>query len=163
MYDPIDPLEKDIGGKTYTLSKFPAIAGREIVALYPVSAIPRVGEYKVNEETMLKLMSHVYVRVGEQLLPLSNRTLVDNHVKDWEVLAQIELAMMEYNVSFFRDGRISTFLKDIVQKLPQLISKILTDLPAQSSAKESNPPRIKNDLFVRGCISDVRGYSGDTF
>lgn len=135
----IDPIEKQFGDKTYTLSKFPAVAGREIIALYPISGMPKFGEYKVNEETMLKLMCYVFVKVGDQLIPLNNRTLVDNHVPDWETLAQIEWSMLEYNCSFFRNGRISTFLNDIVQKLPASISKIVTALSEQSSVKEKQP------------------------
>ena len=88
---------------------------------------------------MLKLMAYVYVKIGDALLPLNNKTLVDNHIKDWEVLAKIEWEMMRYNVSFLKDGRVSTFFADIVQKLPTLISKIVTDLSQQSSAKEKQP------------------------
>ena len=136
---PIQPKELEIDGKVYTLSKFPAVAGREIVALYPLSGLPKLGDYKVNEETMLKLMAHVYIRLGEALQPLNNRTLIDNHVPSWEALAQLEMAMMEYNCSFFQNARLSTFLGDIAQKLPEWISKTLTALSAQSSQTSKQP------------------------
>jgi len=38
-------------------------------------------------------------------LPLSTRALVDNHVPDWETLARIEMAMMEYNEVFSATGK----------------------------------------------------------
>lgn len=136
----IEPIEKDIDGKTYILTKFPAVAGREIIALYPMSGLPKIGDYKVNEETMLKLMKYVHVKLQNgQSLALGSRDLIDNHVTSWETLAKIEMAMMEYNCSFFQDGRLSTFLNDTAQKIPAWISKILTAFSAQSSQADKPP------------------------
>ena len=129
--------------KSYVLSKFPAIAGREIVAKYPVSLVPKLGDYAVNEETMLKLMSFVGVEMpgGGPPLPLASRTLVDNHVPDWETLARVEWAMMEYNTSFFGQGPGSTSFADFGQNLKAWITSTLTDLLAQSSAKAKPPSK----------------------
>jgi hypothetical protein len=138
----IEPKEIEIetqkGEKrVYIISKFPAIQGREIVAKYPLSAMPKLGDYAVNEETMLKLMCFVAVpRENGAPLQLTTRALVDNHVPDWETLAKIEIAMMEYSVSFFGNGRASTFFEGIAQKAQALIFKTLTDLSGQSSPKE---------------------------
>lgn len=123
--------------RVYVLSKFPAIQGREIIAKYPLSAMPKLGDYQVNEETMLKLMAFVAVpQEGREPLRLTTRALVDNHVPDWETLARIEFAMMEYNVSFFGNGKGSTFLEAITHKAQAFLSKTLMDLSAQSSPKE---------------------------
>ena len=122
--------------KTFVISKFPAVQGREIIAKYPLSAMPKLGDYAVNEETMLKLMAFVAVpREGKEPLCLTTRGLVDNHCGDWEQLARVELAMMEYNVSFFGNGKGSTFLEAITQKAQAFLSKTLMDLSAQSSPK----------------------------
>jgi hypothetical protein len=122
--------------RVYVLSKFPAVQGREIIAKYPLSAMPKLGDYAVNEETMLKLMAFVAVpRTEGGPLPLSTRALVDNHVADWETLARIEMAMMEYNVSFFGNGKGSTFLEAITLKAQAFLSKTLTDLSGLSSQK----------------------------
>lgn len=125
----------------FVLSKFPAVQGREIIAKYPLSAMPKLGDYEVNEETMLKLMSFVGVprKEGGEPLRLTTRALVDNHVPDWETLARLEMAMMEYNCSFFGNGRASTFFEVIAQKAQALIIQTLTGLSAQSSQKK--PPR----------------------
>jgi hypothetical protein len=136
----LEPIEKEINGKTFILSKFPAVAGREIVAKYPLSGMPKLGDYEVNEATMLKLMAFVGVpREGNEPLQLTTRQLVDNHCGDWETLAKVEVAMMEYNVSFFGNGRASSFLTSIAQKLPALATKILTDSLQQLSAKNKQP------------------------
>lgn len=126
---------KDISVKTldgeeraYVISKLPAVAGREILTQYPLTAIPKVGEYGANEALMLKIMCFVGVRTEgrEEPLPLTTRALVDNHVPDWETLARIELAMIDYNTSFFRDGRASTFFASLGAKALPKITKILT-------------------------------------
>lgn len=136
----IEPKEVIIDGKAFVLSKFPAVAGREIIAKYPISGMPKLGDYKVNEETMLKLMSFVGVPIDPtRPLRLTSQALIDNHVGNWETLAKIEIAMMEYNCSFFQNGRVSTFLNDIAQKLPSWITKTLTVLSERSSPTEKQP------------------------
>lgn len=133
----IEEKEIDVNGKTYILSKFPAVAGREIITNYPLSGLPKVGDYKTNESIMLKLMSYVAIpRDGAAPLRLTTRELIDNHIKDWETLVTIEKEMMVYNCSFFQNGRASTFFDDIAQNLPAWILKTLTGLSAQLSQKE---------------------------
>lgn len=122
----------------FVLSKFPAVQGREIIAKYPLSAMPKLGDYEVNEETMLKLMAFVAVpRENGEPLRLATRALVDNHVPDWETLARLEMAMMEYNCSFFGDGRGSTFFEAFAQKAQAWVSQMLTASLAQSSPKKA--------------------------
>lgn len=137
----IEPKEMLIDGKTFIFSKFPAIAGREIIANYPLSGMPKLGDYKVNEETMVKLMNYVavYLDGGSSQLRLSNRALIDNHVSSWETLAKIEVGMLEYNCSFLQNGRVSTLLNDIAQKIPTWISKISTAFLAQLSQMGKQP------------------------
>ena len=144
MADLLEPKEmiiEDEKGRerTYILSKFPAVQGREIIAKYPVSNMPKIGDYAVSEETMLKLMKFVAVKTGEITQPLISATLVNQHVPDWEVLAKIEMAMMEYNCSFFRDGRILNALQEYAKNITPKILKMLMDLLAQSSQTGKQP------------------------
>lgn len=128
------------GEKTFILSTFPAIAGREIIAKYPLSGMPKLGEYAVNEETMLKLMNYVAVPgVNGEPLRLSTRALIDNHCPDWECLARIEVEMLKRNCSFFGNGQASSFLQGIGQQAKVWIAQTLMDLSAQSS-KAGKPP-----------------------
>lgn len=132
--------------RTFILSKFPAIAGREIVSKYPLSNIPKVGEYQQSEEVMLKLMAYVGVpREKGDPLTLTTRALVDNHVGDWETLAKVEWAMLEYNCSFFGQGSNSAFLESLSKKAVTWITQTLTPLLERSSqaakqASESSKP-----------------------
>jgi hypothetical protein len=137
----LEPIEQEIelpggGTKTFIISKFPAVSGREILTQYPVSAMPKVGDYKVNEDLMLKLMGFVAVPIpaGEPLV-LNSRTLVDNHVPDWETLMKLEWAVLSYNSSFFNNGKALGFLESIMEKCQALIVSTLTDLSAKLSEK----------------------------
>lgn len=126
--------------RTFILSKFPAIAGRKIISRYPVTNIPKVGEYQQSEEIMLELMSFVGVPSESGTpLQLTTRALVDNHVGDWETLAKVEWAMLEYNCSFFRGGLSSDFLESISQKAVTWITQTLMPLLARSSPAAKPP------------------------
>lgn len=131
---------RDGGTKTFILSKFPAVAGREIIAKYPLSGMPKLGDYAVNEETMMKLMRYVAVPLeGKEPIALTTRALIDNHCADWETLMRVELEMLKRNCSFFGNGRALTFFSSIAQQAQPLILKTLTDLSAQFSKVEKPP------------------------
>lgn len=112
--------------RTYILHKFPAVAGREIVAGYPLTAVPKLSEYKANEDIMRKLMAYVGVDINGNVLALATEALINNHVPDYETLVKIEFAMMGYNTSFFGQGEISTFFGGIAKKIMASISPTLT-------------------------------------
>lgn len=132
--------DQDGVDRTYVLSKFPAVAGREIVTQYPVTAMPKIGDYKTNESLMLKVMAFVGIpREGGEPQALTTKALVENHVPDWELLARLEWAMMEYNVSFFSKGLSSISWADIAAKVQPLISQMLTASSAQSSEADKQP------------------------
>lgn len=126
---------KDGNGKmhSFMLSKFPAIQGREIITQYPVTASPKIGEYKANEALMLKLMAFVGVDLPGGMVRLETMALIENHVPDFECLMRLEWAMLEYNCSFFRNGEALTFLKGFAREVTGLASKTLTASLAQLS------------------------------
>ena len=137
MNELIDPKEIEINGYTFTISKFDAVAGREIVAVYTSSGLPKIGDYKTNEAIMFKLMGFVAVTTeAGKLIRLSTPELVRNHVKDWETLTRLELKTIEYNCSFFQDGGIWGFLSGITQMLPEKIIETLTTFSRSLSQKE---------------------------
>jgi len=140
----IEPKEVEITApsgevKKFTISKFNAIAGREIVSQYPISGLPKLGDYSTNEAIMLKMLAFVSVQAGEVVLPLTTRELVNNHVPDWETLAKLEWELMEYNCSFFGNGKVSGFLDELTAKLPESILSILTTLLERSSLPVKQP------------------------
>lgn len=135
MLEPKELSLTDASGKVrnFIISKFPAIAGRKIVTRYPLTNVPKLGEYQQSEDIMLELMAFVQAVPAEgPPVALTTRALVDNHVGDWETLAKIEWAMLEYNTSFFRNGLSSDFFESISQKAVTWISKTLMPLLARS-------------------------------
>ena len=133
----IEPKEVTVKTQTgderiYTIHKFPAMAGREIITQYPVTAAPKIGDYKANQEMMLKLMAYVTVMAGDQPMPLGSQAAIDNHVPDWQTLMKLEKEVLEYNCSFFAQGKLLVFLEGLAaQALPSII-KTLTDSLQQS-------------------------------
>lgn len=134
----IEPKEVQYDGKTYVISKFTATAGREILTQYPVTGAPVIGNYRANEELMLKVMSFVGIKLENVPIPmkLETKILIDNHVKTWETLMKLERDMIVYNCSFFQNGRISSFFEDIAQRLPAFVSRMLMELLESLSKKE---------------------------
>lgn len=131
---------QDGNERTFVFHKFDAIGGREIIAKYPLSNLPKLGDYEVSKETMLKLMAYVGVRrENGNVLMLTTPALVNNHVSDWECLAKIEAGMLEYNCSFFGNGKNSDLFANIAGKLQAWIISTLTALSAQSSARAKPP------------------------
>jgi len=142
MADLIKPKDveiKDCDGnvKTFIISRIPAVPMREVMAKYPVSNIPKLGEYQASKDVMGLLMSYVAVRVGEEgkerEIQLTNTALINNHVPDAESLLRIEYAMLQYNTSFFGQGDLSTFLRELIAKhLPLITQTVMDSLRASS-------------------------------
>lgn len=131
---PFKTTNMDGGEVNVILSRFNAVEGREILAKYPLSALPKIGDYAVSEETMFKLMKHVAVEKDGVEIRLSTPSLIHNHTHDAETLLKIEMAMLEYNCSFFGQGKISDFLGEFIQMMLAKISSISIPSSEPSSA-----------------------------
>lgn len=150
MLEPFEVTIETLAGKSksYLLSKFPAVAGREIFASYPLSAIPKLAEYKSNEEVMFKLMAYVGVVTGKDtagndtILMLKTEALINNHVPDWQTLAKLEFEMMKYNSSFFREGVALASFESFAEKALVSVTPTLTRLLGRLS--EAVKQRSKN-------------------
>lgn len=118
------------------ISRLPAILGREIIAKYPLSSVPKVGDYATNEETMLKLISHVEIVRGKDKIRLKTKALIDNHIPDAETLLKIEYEMLKYNTSFLGNVKASSYINQLKEKLPNIAQKILLQTLQQLSAKK---------------------------
>lgn len=128
---------RDDEEKEFIISRLPATVCREIMAKYPLSNLPKVGEYAASEEAMLLLMKYVAVMKDDQEIRLTTKALVDNHVDDGILLGRLEIQMLEYNTGFFGLGGNQGFLDCLLQRFKPLIMQMLTQLSAQSSAQNS--------------------------
>ena len=141
MADLINPkeLELEFEGEKYkfNISKLPATVGREIISKYPISNVPKLGDYQVSEETMLKLISYTERVYDDRVQPLTSKALIDNHVPNWEILIKLEAYMLDYNCSFFDIGKVLNSLKewkDLAQ--PKNIKTLMDSLVQLSQAAE---------------------------
>lgn len=130
----------DTVSKTFILSNFDAVTGREIISLYPTTMLPPKfgGEYKSNKEIMNKLMSFVAIRSNGVEIRLTTDELINNHCTTWEILAKVETEMMKKNCSFFRDGRSWDFLENLTQVFLKRLSETLT--PSLDSLSPTDIP-----------------------
>ena len=144
----IDLVDRKGKSRSYILSEIPATYSREIVANWFVGALPRVGEYKLNEEMMFKLLAYVGVRQGKDgVLWLKTRELVDNHVPDLKTLEALEMEMARYNWDFFLAGDLSNLSTLLVKALKDWITQIMTASLPQSS-EPGKPPTTNSAQFT---------------
>jgi hypothetical protein len=138
MLNLLEPKEIKVDGKTFYISKFSAIAGREVMVKYSLAII---NNYQSNLEAMIKLFSHVAVKLHEtgQYIILDTEALINNYAKSWETCIKIEKEVLAYNCSFFQDGSLLKLVESAAQKLPSWITKILTGFVPQSSQAEPQP------------------------
>lgn len=126
--------------KKFVLTEIPYYSGgREILTQFLPTAMPKVGDYQLNEALSKKLFTHISVVVGEHKIPLTTDELVHNHVTDTLMGLALEKEMLEHNFGFFDPGKISAFLKTLGQKAVASILPILTELRAQLSSNDSPP------------------------
>ncbi len=138
----IKPLEiavtdRDGVAHTYTISRLPALDARRVIAMYPVSNMPKVGDYQSSEEAMLLLLKYV----EHDGVRLVTRALVDNHVADGVALINLEYQMLEYNTGFFGSGGQRGLLSTLIANLSDKAMPILTRLLEQYLAQDK--PRSK--------------------
>ncbi|MFF0974146.1 hypothetical protein [Proteus mirabilis] len=132
----ITVIDSDRQQHTFIISRLPATIGREILAKYPLSNAPKIGDYEVSKEAMLKMMAYVAVEKEGQEIYLKTSTLIDNHVPDGEALIRLELEMLKYNTSCFGNGGSQNFLQYLLGKLsgslPSIIKTLMASLPSSS-------------------------------
>ena len=116
--------------KTYIISKIPAFQARTIMVQYVPTQLMNFNrdEQKV-EEMIMKLLYYVGVKLEDgRVLRLETRDLVNNHCPSFETVIQLEAQMIDYNTSFFHDGKGLDFLKRLEVLATEKITGILTVL-----------------------------------
>lgn len=148
MADLIKPKEFEIelpegGTQIFILSKIPAVEAREIICQYPLTSIPKIGDYKSNEDIMMKLMNYVAVPLASGVQQrLTTRQLINNHLKsEYQaiLLMKIEDTMFFYNYGFFLHEKVSNFFDGLAQRVAAWATSISTASSPQSST-QAKPP-----------------------
>jgi hypothetical protein len=111
----IEPKETIIGGKQYLLTKFPAVAGREIFMQYSKGIKVSEDGKKFDIDgsamadsanTVIKLLAYAFVKVGENWIRLETRELIDAHISEIMDLIELENQMRAH--SFFSSPKGKT-------------------------------------------------------
>jgi len=116
MADLISPKEveletRDGEKRTYIFSQPPYFDARQITSQWTSSALPKVGDYQLNEEMSKKIFSYVAVKLSNgDIQRLTTKQLIENHVPDLITGGRIELGMIEYILGFSVLGQVSAFL-----------------------------------------------------
>lgn len=125
-------IQFEVGGKSYVAEKFKPTEGRRIVAGYPISAMPKVGNYEDNEAVMLRLMSHVSVITAAGPLRLETIELINNHVVSWENLVEIEYQVLKFNCPFLSADTMKPFIEVVkdaaANYVTETLSKVIQNL-----------------------------------
>ncbi len=126
----IEVLDQDGNIKTFTISRLPALVGREVMAKYISGNTPKIGEYDVSEEAMLLLFRYI----EHDGIRLVNKDLINNHVSDATQLIALELKMLQYNSSLLGGAGNRNILDVVVEKLIQKLLPHLGDIKEQVSS-----------------------------
>lgn len=152
MNELIKPKEitiTDVDGEkcTYIISRLPATVGREVLAKYPLTNMPKLGDYAASTEVMQTMMQYVAVpREMDEPLRLKTQALRDSHIPDGIAHWKLEAAMLEYNSGFFgsggRPGLVGYLLSSISEPIMSMLTPFLQQLSQQASPPEQNskPP-----------------------
>lgn len=116
--------------KVFVISKIPAFQARTIMLNYVPTQLLNLNKDEAKvEEMILKLLNFVGVKAEDgRVIRLSTRALVNNHCPSFETIMQLEGQMIDYNTSFFHDGKGLSFFQRLEALATEKITGILTVL-----------------------------------
>lgn len=124
----LEPKDIELNGKKFTISKFPAFDGYEIMIRYiPVHFANLNGDFNKIKEMVLKVMKYVAVILPDgRKVRLETEDLINNHLSNGEEIMELVAQIMDYNTSFFKNGKGSTFFGRLENLATQKVTEILT-------------------------------------
>lgn len=100
--------------------------------------LPKLAsDEELLEKFTLMLMKNVEKKINDkEYIKLETIALIDNHVEDIKVLANIANEMMDFSMGFSIAGNLQNFLKSTTDKVPAIAHKILAEFQRLSSKKK---------------------------
>lgn len=126
----LEPKTVEINGYKFIISKMPCTVAQEVIFKLPTGLIPLLSNFSQTEEVAFKMLSYcerVY-EDGQPNIKLISKTIIDNHVPDFDTLIKLEQECLQYNYDFFNDGRVLDFLNKGLSHVESRASGMLTDL-----------------------------------
>jgi hypothetical protein len=118
---------------TYVISKIPAFAAMGLMVQDLPALVLNInsGNREKIEKFTLEVLSYVAIEKDGQTIRLTTKALIDNHCPSFETISLLLAQMIDYNTSFFRDGRSLSFLKRLEALATAKVTEILTTLSAK--------------------------------
>ena len=126
-----------IDGRNYRISELPTMLARDVMMNYPLTLLPKVGNYGENERLFKLLMKHVEVQPEPDKNPdwwirLDTEDSINQNVSAKGVL-ELEKEVIDFSTDFFSSGKLT----QIGTTLGELARNILTNIVLQSIAELS--------------------------
>lgn len=115
---------------TYIISKIPAFEAMGLMVQDLPALVLNInsGNRDKIEKFTLEVLSYVAIKKEGTEIKLSTKALIDNHCPSFETISLLLAQMIDYNTSFFRDGKSLSFLKRLEALATAKVTEILTTL-----------------------------------
>lgn len=122
----------ELARRHYRVHRMDVFDTREVCMTYPINLVPKVGEYKNNENMFRLLMKYVEVKVGDQWVRLDNDEVIRQNVPPM-VSFELEKEVVDLTTGFFSSGKLQDYTSDILAYLMQNVIITLMKSLEQSS------------------------------
>ena len=135
--------------RKYWIGKVPWMGGgREILAEYIPSGLPKIGDYKKNEN-LARILYAAVVAIDDKgnHFPLTTDSMINNHIPDVKVAMELEAAVFDKSTDFLILGKVHEYrtawsqtVDSLAASLPTQFQKLLSALVSEltdSSKKKS--------------------------
>lgn len=115
---------------TFIISKIPAFEAMGLMVQDLPSLVLNInsGNREKIEKFTVEVLNYVAIEKDGQTIRLSTKALINNHCPSFETISLLLAQMIDYNTSFFRDGRSLNFLKRLEALATAKVTEILTTL-----------------------------------
>lgn len=126
----------ELNAKRYRVSQMDVFDNRRICMTYPLNLIPKVGEYKENEDMFRLLMKYVEVDINGTWVKLDNDELIRQNVSAMACF-ELEKEVIDLTTGFFSSGKLQDYTRDIVDLvLRNVITTLMNSLEQSSPVEE---------------------------
>lgn len=131
---PIEALDHkliEIAAKRYRVKSMDVFDARRVAYEFPITMMPRIGDYAENEKLFRLLMKYVEVEISpNNWQALTTDELIRQHVSPKD-FARLEREVVDFTTGFFSDGNASNIVLTIGEFIIERITKTLMVLSAE--------------------------------
>lgn len=126
----------ELNARRYRVNQMDVFDNRRVCMTYPLNLIPKVGEYKENEDMFRLLMKYVEVEIQGKWVRLDNDELIRQNVSPMACF-ELEKEVIDLTTGFFSSGKLQDYTRDIVDTvLRNVIITLMNSLEQSSQAEK---------------------------